>query len=140
MEAEDAMQDAFFKAFDKISTFRNNVTFGAWLKRIVVNTCIDYLKKCKVDFLSIDEVQGVAEPQVVEDIVPNTVEEVKRAMGLLPNGYRLVLNLHLVEGFDYPEIAEIIGTSQSNVRSQFARAKRKLVEMMKQDRINNAAI
>lgn len=133
MEAEDAMQEAFFKAFDKISTFRNEVAFGAWLKRIVVNTCIDYLKKKKLQFTPIDEVRNIADTQNdSEDYIPESVEEVKYAMTLLPEGYRVVLSLHLIEGYEYEEIAEMLGIGQSSVRSQFTRARQKLLELLKQ--------
>lgn len=133
MEAEDAMQDAFFKAFDKLHTFRNEVAFGAWLKRIVVNTCIDYLKRKKLQLTSIDDVKGVADVQDgVDDFVPESVEDIKVAMNELPEGYRLVLSLHLVEGYEYEEIAEMLGIAQSSVRSQFTRAKQKLIELLKQ--------
>lgn len=133
MEAEDAMQEAFFKAFDKLHTFRNEVAFGAWLKRIVVNTCIDYLKKKKLQLMSIDDVKGVADVQDgVDDFVPESVEDIKVAMNELPEGYRLVLSLHLVEGYEYEEIAEMLGIAQSSVRSQFTRARQKLIELLKQ--------
>ncbi|HSA05497.1 MAG TPA: RNA polymerase sigma factor [Tenuifilaceae bacterium] len=133
MEAEDAMQEAFFKAFDKLHTFRNEVAFGAWLKRIVVNTCIDYLKKKKLQLTSIDDVKGVADVQDgVDDFVPESVEDIKVAMNELPEGYRIVLNLHLVEGYEYEEIAEMLGIAQSSVRSQFTRARQKLIELLKQ--------
>lgn len=133
MEAEDAMQEAFFKAFDKLNTFRNEVAFGAWLKRIVVNTCIDYLKKKKLQLTSIDDVKSVADVQDdADDFIPESVEEVKLAMNQLPEGYRLVLSLHLVEGYEYDEIAEMLGIGQSSVRSQFTRARQKLLELLKQ--------
>lgn len=133
MEAEDAMQEAFFKAFDKLHTFRNEVAFGAWLKRIVVNTCIDYLKKKKLQLTSIDDVKGVADVQDgIDDFVPESVEDIKVAMNELPEGYRLVLSLHLVEGYEYEEIAEMLGIAQSSVRSQFTRARQKLIELLKQ--------
>lgn len=132
MEAEDAMQEAFFKAFDKLHTFRNEVAFGAWLKRIVVNTCIDYLKKKKLKLTSIDDVKGVADVQDVgDDFVPESVEDVKLAMNELPEGYRLVISLHLIEGYEYEEIAEMLGIAQSSVRSQFTRARQKLIELLK---------
>ncbi|MCB8964101.1 MAG: sigma-70 family RNA polymerase sigma factor [Bacteroidales bacterium] len=133
MEAEDAMQEAFFKAFDKMHTFRNEVAFGAWLKRIVVNTCIDTLKKKRLLLTPIDEVRGVADVQDnPDDFIPESVEDVKQAMNQLPEGYRLVLNLHLVEGYEYPEISEMLGIAQSSVRSQFTRARQRLIELLKQ--------
>lgn len=131
MEAEDAMQEAFFKAFDRIDTFRNEVTFGAWLKRIVVNTCIDHLKRKRLLTVSIDDTPGLSSMQDDVDYSPESVEEVKQAMQKLPDGYRLVLTLHLVDGYEYEEIAEMLGIAQSTVRSQFVRAKQKLVDMLK---------
>lgn len=137
MEAENAMQDAFLKAFSNIASFRNDATFGAWLKRIVVNTCIDYLKRRKIHLVPIDGC-NVAEmiPDESEEVVPTSVDEVKRAMQQLPDTYRLVLNLHLLDGYDYPEIAEMMGTTQSNVRTLHCRAKQKLIAAMQLQGIN----
>ncbi len=131
MEAEDAMQEAFFKAFDKLDTFRNEVTFGAWLKRIVVNTCIDHLKRKRLLTVSIDDTPGVSAQASNDDYSPESVEEVKVAMQKLPEGYRLVLTLHLIDGYEYDEIAEMLGIAQSTVRSQFVRAKQRLIELVK---------
>ena len=138
VEAEDAMQEAFFKAFDKIATFRGGVSFGAWLKRIAVNTSIDHLKQQRISWLSLDD-QGLSLQQMPNDepseFVADSVAEVKEAMQRLPQGFRLVLTLHLVEGFEYAEIAEMIGTTQSNVRSQCFRAKQRLVELLAAQRM-----
>ncbi|QKG80379.1 RNA polymerase sigma factor [Tenuifilum thalassicum] len=132
MEAEDAMQEAFFKAFDKIDTFRGEVTFGAWLKRIVVNTCLDHLKRKKVLTVSLDETPGLSDDVSDEvDYDPESVEEVKQALNKLPEGYKLVLSLRLIDGYEYEEIATMMGIAQSTVRSQYVRAKRKLVELLK---------
>lgn len=131
MEAEDAMQEAFFKAFDKIDTFRHEVTFGAWLKRIVVNTCIDHLKRKRLITVPIDDTPGISAKPNDDDYSPESVEEVKQAMQGLPDGYRLVLTLHLVDGYEYEEIAEMLGIAQSTVRSQFVRAKQRLIELLR---------
>lgn len=133
VEAEDAMQEAFFKAFDKIATFRGGVSFGAWLKRIVVNTSLDHLKQQRIDWLSIDDERLNLQQLPNDDcneFVADSVAEVKAAMLRLPQGFRLVLTLHLIEGYEYAEIAEMIGTTQSNVRSQYFRAKQRLVELL----------
>lgn len=130
MEAEDAMQEAFFKAFDKIDTFRNEVTFGAWLKRIVVNTCIDHLKPKRLLTVSIDDTPGLSVQPNDDECSPESVEEVKAAMQRLPEGYRLVLILRLLDGYEYEEIAEMLGIAQSTVRSQFVRAKQRLIELL----------
>ena len=134
MEAEDAMQEAFFKAFDRISTFRGEVTFGAWLKRIVINTCLDHLKKRRVQLVSFDDLPGLAEhTDSSDDYTPESVEQVKLAMQQLPEGYRVVLTLRLVEELDYPEIAEMLDINESSVRSQYTRGRQKLVELLKRN-------
>lgn len=137
MEAEDAMQEAFFKAFRKIDSFRNEVTFGAWLKRIVVNTCLDHLKQKKLQLISIDEapqVTGVIDNP--EEFEPESVEQVKQAIEKLPDGYRLVITLRLIEELEYEEIAEMLGVEQSTVRSQYTRARQKLLETIKTKQVS----
>lgn len=133
LEAEEVMQEAFFKAFDKIASFRGEVAFGAWLKRITINACLDTLKRQRIKWLSLDDqmlhANQIPDTEVDEQVI-DSVEAVKLALAKLPNGYRLVLTLHLIEGYEYAEIAEMIGTTQSNVRSQFFRAKQHLQELL----------
>lgn len=132
MEAEDIMQEAFLKAFDKLDTYSGKVSFGAWLKRIVINHSLDQIKKKKLDFKSIDHknynIKEESEEQ--EEDVSETIEEIKEAMNALPDGYRIVLSLYLLEGYDHDEIAEILNISSSTSRSQFTRAKVKLKEQL----------
>lgn len=133
MEAEDAMQEAFFKAFDKMEQFSGQVAFGAWLRRIAVNTSIDHLKRKRPDMLSLDEFPSLdSRPSLAaeNENVESCLEAVMEAMQQLPNGYRLVLTLRLVEEYDYPDIAQMMGTSQSNARSQYSRAKQRLLELL----------
>ncbi len=131
-EAEDIMQESFFKAFDKISTYRNEVSFGAWLRRIVVNTSIDALKKRRLSFMPIEEAYGVKSETAEEsDYTVETVEQMKDAIEKLPEGYKLVLNLHLIEEYDHNEIANMLGITASTSRSQLARAKQRLIEIIK---------
>jgi RNA polymerase sigma factor (sigma-70 family) len=131
-EAEDIMQESFFKAFDKISTYRNEVSFGAWLRRIVVNTSIDALKKRRLSFMPIEEAYGIKSETLEEsDYTVETVEQLKDAIEKLPEGYKLVLNLHLIEEYDHNEIASMLGITASTSRSQLARAKQRLIEIIK---------
>jgi RNA polymerase sigma factor (sigma-70 family) len=130
MLAEELMQDAFIKAFDRIDQYRGEATFGAWLKRIVVNECLDYLEKKKLEWSSLDENMPVVEEDSEEDFEWK-VDEVKRAMSQLPDGYRVVLSLYLFEGYDHEEIAQIMNISGSTSRSQYLRAKKKLVQNLK---------
>mgnify|MGYP001311041166 CR=1 FL=1 len=131
-EAEDIMQESFFKAFDKLNTYRNEVSFGAWLKRIVVNSSLVYLKKGKILASSINEVVGLQNKQEEnsEEFIPESVEQLRDAMQKLPSGYKLIVNLVLVEGYTHDEVAVILNISASTSRSQLARAKKRLIELM----------
>lgn len=132
VEAEDVMQEAFLKAFTKIDTYEGVVSFGAWLKKIVINRSLDYLKKRKVKFEEINEKIPEEEP---EGIVISEVhtEYLKKAIQQLPDGYRVVLTLYLLEGYDHEEIAQILGISNGSSRSQYMRAKLKLRELIKKE-------
>ena len=130
MEAEDVMQEAFLSAFKKIKTYKGEVSFGAWLKRIVVNRSLDYLKKRKVQFEEIND-----RTSQIEDYQMSTqevdVKVLKAAIQDLSDGYRVVLSLYLIEGYDHDEISQILGISNSASRTQLLRAKNKLREMLK---------
>lgn len=133
-EAADVLQESFIDAFGRLAHFRQETTFGLWLKQIVINKSISQLRKRKKDMVSIDEVD-------VEDI-PDTespdpeelelqVKQVKAAIQHLPDGYRVVLSLYLLEGYDHEEISHILKISENTSRTQYMRARRKLVEILK---------
>jgi len=133
-EAEDVMQEAFLSAFEKIKTYEGKVSFGSWLKKIVVNRSLDALRKRKMDLIDIKEQTGPAildEEKINEDEINFKVQKVKDAMTQLPEGYRLVLTLYLFEGYDHDEIAQILNISGSTSRSQYTRARQKLLQLMK---------
>jgi len=133
MEAEDAMQEGFIKAFAKLHQFNGEVTFGAWLKRIVINKCLDKLKAKKLELVAINEqTLGTVEDEddwQVEDGV--SVEEVKKKMQKLPEKYKYPLMLYLVEGYDHEEISEILNITQVASRTLVHRGKKKLQEELK---------
>ncbi|MCB7481358.1 RNA polymerase sigma factor [Christiangramia sediminis] len=133
MEAEDAMQEGFIKAFAKLHQFNGEVTFGAWLKRIVINKCLDKLKAKKLELVAINEqTLGTVEDEdnwEVEDGV--SVEEVKKKMQKLPEKYKYPLMLFLVEGYDHEEISEILNITQVASRTLVHRGKKKLQEELK---------
>ena len=113
-DAEDALQEAFISAFKNLESYRADATFGAWLKRIVVNKSINVLKKRKHQWMPEDEQWDVAEEETQVDYREElTVSRVKKAIEELPDGYRTVLSLYLLEGYDHQEIAEIMGISES---------------------------
>jgi len=129
-EAEDVMQEAFLNAFTKLDTYKGEVSFGAWLKRIVINRSLDYLKKQKVKFDEINEKTNQL-PDFQMEIKEVNMTVIKDAIQKLPDGYRVVLSLFLIEGYDHEEISEILGISNSNSRTQYLRAKNKLRELLK---------
>jgi len=135
MEAEDVMQESFLSAFEKIDTYSGTVSFGAWLKKIVINRSLDALSKRKAVFEDIESHIGIQDES--SDVmgrheeVDVRVEEVKEAINRLPDGYRIILSLYLLEGYDHDEIAEILAISSSTSRSQLSRAKQKLIAELK---------
>ena len=129
-EAEDIMQEAFLKAFDKINTYSGQVSFGAWLKRIVINHTLDEIKKKKKNCSYLEnneyEVKDDQEDEKQKEELSEKVEDIKEAINSLPDGYRIVLSLYLLDGYDHEEIGEILNISSSTSRSQYTRAKKKL--------------
>ncbi|SDB21410.1 RNA polymerase sigma-70 factor, ECF subfamily [Flavobacteriaceae bacterium MAR_2010_188] len=135
MEAEDIVQESFLKAFSKIYQFTAEVTFGAWLKRIVINKAIDQLKKNKAYLIQLEEVHlkvvddEAQDKWLVEDTI--TLEEIKHAIETLPDKYKYVVMLYLVEGYDHQEISEILSISEIASRTQLSRGKKKLQGKLK---------
>jgi RNA polymerase sigma factor (sigma-70 family) len=137
VDAEDVMQESFLAAFLKINTYKGEMAFGAWLKRIVINKTIDVLRTRKVKFEEINEkaeqakmtYEVITELQEIED--SEKIAAIKKAICLLPEGFRVVLSLALFEGYDHEEIAQILHIEESTSRSQLARAKKKLVAYLK---------
>lgn len=132
-EAEDIMQDSFLTAFRKLRSFSGEVSFGSWLKKIVINRSLDILRKRKVVFEELHAELPVAdEPD--RDVDTITVEEVKSAIRLLPDGYRTILSLILLEGYDHEEVSEILQIKNVSSRTQFSRARQKLREILTEQR------
>ena len=131
-DAEDVMQEAFIRAFQQMHQFKGEVTFGAWLKRIVINKCIDFLKVRKNKTLSLDDgymhITEEEDDWKVEAEI--TASEVKNAIEELPENYKYVVSLYLIEGYDHSEISEILQISVINSRTQLMRGKRKLKQLL----------
>ncbi len=136
-EAEDIMQEAFLTAFTKLHTFKGEVTFGAWLKRIVINKSLTQLKKnnryeeVKMDVIPNYEI--VEEKIEYSSLKANAVVD---KINSLKQNYQIVLTLNLIEGYDYEEIAQIMGYTNENVRTTVSRAKKKLKQVLLEDPIN----
>jgi RNA polymerase sigma factor (sigma-70 family) len=133
-DAEDAMQEAFLNAFRNIDTYQGKVSFGAWLRKITINRSLDYLKKRKVKFVEVNERN--AGPDEEEPYLGEVdVKRIHKAIQALPDGYRVVLSLHLIEGYDHEEISQILHISNSASRTQYLRAKNKLKEILKKQEL-----
>ncbi|MDA3879773.1 MAG: RNA polymerase sigma factor [Prolixibacteraceae bacterium] len=134
-DAEDILQEAFIQAFSKLDTFRYESTFGAWLKRIVINNCINALQKRKVDLMLTDNLHFYGErsdDNFDEKNLPLTTSDIRSAMEQLPDGGRIVFSLYLLEGYDHVEISQILGITESTSKSQYMRAKRKIQDILKE--------
>ena len=133
-EAEDMLQEAFTQAFFKLDSFRYESSFGTWVKRITVNTCINAINKRKVDLTYCEDIYDgdLAEEEEVQ--LEYTVQNVNQAMEKLPEGSRMVFSLYLLEGYDHGEIAQILSISESTSKSQFMRAKRRVAELLREQR------
>lgn len=134
-EAEDAMQEAFVKAFAKLHQYSGEVTFGAWLKRIVINKCLDCLKAKKLEFVALNEqlVEKVQDEDAQDWQIDDGIGigEVKAEIQELPEKYKYPLMLYLIEGYDHEEISEILKISQVASRTLVHRGKKKLQEKLK---------
>jgi len=132
-DAEDVLQEAFLSAFRNLRSFKGESSFGAWLKRIVVNSSINHVKKNKVIFTQLDghdaehESMGILDNEIILEI-----DRIKDALQQLPDGFRTVLSLYLFEGYDHREIASILGITESTSKSQYNRAKKRLKEILKE--------
>jgi|SRR5690606_5991884 len=133
-DAEDVVQEAFIKAFSKLHQYKAEVTFGAWLKRIVINKSIDFLKSKKQQLVALDEVHlkvvdtEIDDKWLVDDAI--TLNDVKKAIKQLPETYQYVVMLYLVEGYNHQEISEILNITEVASRTQLFRGKAKLQELL----------
>jgi len=130
-DAEDMLQEGFIKVFTQIHTFENRGAFEGWIRRIVVHTCINILKKNKKFNESVDIIHATG-VQVREDSVPAIIQakQVVECIRSLPIGYKTVLNLYAVEGYSHREIANMLDIEESTSRSQYTRAKAMLEDIL----------
>ncbi len=138
--AEDIMQEAFLSAFTKIKTYDNKVSFGAWLKKITINKSLDYIKKQKIQLVDLDNINNDINSKE-NDILINedddakyNIKQIYNAINKLDDKYRIVITLYLIEGYDHEEISQILNIQYSTVRSQYARAKKKLLDIIKNEK------
>ena len=135
-DAEDMLQEGFIKVFLQMHTFENRGAFEGWIRRIIVHTCINILKKNKKFNESVDIIYATG-IQVREESVPAIIQakQFVECIRLLPIGYRTVLNLYAVEGYSHREIADMLDIEESTSRSQYTRAKAMLEDILVRKRI-----
>ena len=130
-EAEDIMQESFLTAFTKLQTYKGEVAFGAWLKRIVINKSLTQLKRN--NRYNEVKMQVIVNEEIEEDPIRYSglqASKVMESLNSLKENYRLVLTLHLIEGFDYEEISAVLKITNENVRTTISRAKKKLKQVV----------
>lgn len=133
--AEDALQEAFISAFKKLHTFEGRATFGAWLKRIVVNKCLSVISRKKMFTESLDDnMEFVEEAEEAGGLVESDLNDktIHEAIKNLPKGCRIIFTLYQLEGYDHQEISEILEVSVSTSKSQYHRAKKLLKEQLQE--------
>ncbi len=135
-DAEDMLQEGFIKVFTQIARFENRGSFEGWIRKIVVHTCINILKKNKKFNESVDLIHAHS-VALKEDSIPALVQvkQIVECIRLLPTGYRTVLNLFAIEGYSHREIAQLLDIEESTSRSQFTRAKAMLEDLLIRKRI-----
>lgn len=143
-EAEDIMQDAFLQAFRNITRYKEEASFGAWLKKIVINKTLDFLRKNKINFDEINDqtttILDKTEEEHCDEYTEKTNEKIniiKKIISEMPDKQRILLTLYLFEGYDHEEISKLLDMSSSAVRTGYSRAKSKLQELLKLQNIEN---
>jgi RNA polymerase sigma factor (sigma-70 family) len=128
-EAEDVLQDGFVKLFSNIKQFNGAGSFEGWIRRIIVNTALEAIRKKKMDFSS-DDINNLGNTQISEyDAVSNiALKDLLALIRELPNGCQVIFNLYVIEGYNHKEIAEKLAISEGTSKSQLSRAKQLLQE------------
>lgn len=132
-DAEDMLQESFSEAFRRLDSFRNESTFGAWLKMIVVNRCINEIKRKKAQLEFFDDMSPFEDEEDITDQQESVLspDKIRKAMEELPKGSRMIFSLYLLEGYDHQEISQILNISESNSKTQYMRAKQRIKEILK---------
>ncbi|GAB2456173.1 DNA-directed RNA polymerase sigma-70 factor [Hymenobacter qilianensis] len=135
-EAEDVLQESFLSAFRELHSYKGDSSFGSWLKRIVINKSINCLRNRRLQLVPLAEQHDSVGSDQDDDTdfteVSWRADRLRRCIQELPDGYRVVLSLYLLEGYDHAEIAGILNITESTSKSQYSRARKKLLELGRQ--------
>lgn len=136
-EAEDMLQNSFIRIFDKIDSFRNEGALEGWIRKIVVNESLTYLRKNKIMKLNVDiDVVNYSVPASNDVGEGVDAKDLLKMINELPVGFRTVFNLFVIEGYSHKEIAGMLGVSEGTSKSQFSRAKSRLQELLKGEKVS----
>jgi len=130
-EAEDILQESFLKAFKDMTRFSSQAAFGSWMKRVVINHSLDVVRKQKLNFIPLEDADYTEQEENEEEIVYDAVT-VTECIQQLPQGYRVILTLFLLEGYSHKEIAGMLNISEGTSKSQYNRARKKLMSLVQQ--------
>lgn len=131
-DAEDILQESFIKGFQKIGQIKEEVSLGAWLKRIAINASLDLVRKRKIEYW-VDEMEiseEETEETFLEEETQLSVALIKECLECLKEKYRIILNLYMIEDYNHREISEMLGINESTVRNQYRRGKNQLIELI----------
>lgn len=138
-EAKDLLQESFVDAFQKLPKLREVNTFSSWIKRIVINNCINALRKKRLDTAELEEGQDfILEEEDDYEYAKFQAGQIMQTIDLLPEGCKTVLNLYLFEGYDHKEIAEILGVTESASKAQYCKAKGRIRRILEEERSQDA--
>lgn len=136
-DAEDMLQEGFVKVFKNLKQYKGTGDLGAWIRRIMVNTIINELKRSKMLLTQLDAVREQEIPIPTEDLdILITAKEIADLIKKLPDGYGIVFNLHAIEGYSHKEIAEMLNIKTVSVRSQYQRARTQLIQWMEKEQLS----
>ena len=129
-DAEDILQETFVECFRNLGSFRFESTFGAWLKSILINRSINHLRKKKINLVLQENLPDTEDSNDDDYETVYSTEKIFKGIERLPDGYRVILTLYLLEGYDHQEISQIMGITESTSKSQYSRAKDKLRKLL----------
>ena len=132
-EAEDFLQEGMVTVFQRISSFNQEGSLEGWIRKVVVNTCLEHLRKQKLQWINIDEVEESAEDGFTMEKI--NIKDLLEVINALPTGFKAVFNLYAIEGYSHKEIAELLSISEGTSKSQYARAKAVLIKRIEQKTI-----
>ena len=129
-EAEDFLQEGMVTVFQRISSFNQEGSLEGWIRKVVVNTCLEHLRKQKLQWVNIDEVEESAEDGFTMEKI--NIKDLLEVINALPTGFKAVFNLYAIEGYSHKEIAELLSISEGTSKSQYSRAKAVLIKRIEQ--------